>query len=150
MLKMSVRTVLSQLSGKNKKYPDFFKSTGYGTATGLKGVNCTHEFYPFWEGADFIPDDIEEPKPVKINGKTYDYYQVTQKQRQMERNIRATKREIEAQRAIGGDAAELQSKLQKQTGIECKRISKTVIRDSAPGISIGTELRISGMGILRQ
>lgn len=115
MLKMLVRTVLSQLSGKNKKYPDFFKSTGYGTATGLKGVNCTHEFYPFWEGADFIPDDIEEPKPVKINGKTYDYYQVTQKQRQMERNIRATKREIEAQRAIGGNAAELQSKLRKQT-----------------------------------
>lgn len=102
-------------SGKNKKYPDFFKSTGYGTATGLKGVNCTHEFYPFWEGADFVPDDIEEPKPVKINGKTYDYYQVTQKQRQMERNIRATKREIEAQRAIGGDVAELQRKLRKWT-----------------------------------
>ena len=102
-------------SGKNKKYPDFFRSTGYGTATGLKGVNCTHEFYPFWEGADFVPDDIEEPKPVKINGKTYNYYQVTQKQRQMERNIRATKREIEAQRAIGGDAAKLQSKLRKQT-----------------------------------
>lgn len=113
-------------------------------------MNCTHEFYPFWEGADFIPDDIEEPKPVKINGKTYDYYQVTQKQRQMERNIRATKREIEAQRAIGGNAAELQSKLRKQTGIECKRISKTVIRDPAPGISIGTELRVSGMGVLRQ
>lgn len=102
-------------SGKNKKYPDFFKSTGYGTATGLKGVNCTHEFYPFWEGADFIPDDIEEPKPVKINGKTYDYYQVSQQQRKMERDIRATKREIEAQRAIGGDATELQSKLRKQT-----------------------------------
>lgn len=102
-------------SGKNKKYPDFFKSTGYGTATGLKGVNCTHEFYPFWEGADFIPDDIEEPKPVKINGKTYDYYQVSQQQRKMERDIRATKREIEAQRAISGDATELQSKLRKQT-----------------------------------
>ncbi len=115
MLKMSVRTVLSQLSSKNKKYPDFFKSTGYGTATGLKGVNCTHEFYPFWEGVDFIPDDIEEPKPVKINGKTYGYYQVSQQQRKMERDIRATKRKIEAQRAIGGDVAELQSKLRKQT-----------------------------------
>ena len=102
-------------SGKNKKYPDFFKSTGYGTATGLKGVNCTHEFYPFWEGADFVPDDIEEPKPVKINGKTYGYYQVSQQQRKMERDIRATKRKIEAQRAIGGDVAELQSKLRKQT-----------------------------------
>ena len=33
-------------SGKSKKYPDFFKETGYGMATGLKGVNCTHDFYP--------------------------------------------------------------------------------------------------------
>ena len=125
-------------SGKNKKYPDFFKSTGYGTATGLKGVNCTHEFYPFWEGADFVPDDIEEPKPVKINGKTYDYYQVTQKQRQMERNIRATKREIEAQRAIGGDVAELQSKLRKQTA-DYRQFS------AAAGVKVKeNRLRVSG------
>lgn len=102
-------------SGKNKKYPDFIKETGYGTATGLKGVNCTHDFYPFWEGASVIPDDLEESAPVNINGKEYTYYQVSQQQRKMERDIRATKREIEAQRAIGGDTAELQSKLRKQT-----------------------------------
>lgn len=102
-------------SGKNKEYPDFFQETGYGTATGLKGVNCTHDFYPYWEGASIIPEDIKEPEPVKINGKEYDYYQVSQQQRKMERNIRATKREIEAQRAIGGDTAELQSRLRKQT-----------------------------------
>lgn len=102
-------------SGKNKKYPDFFKGTGYGTAAGLKGVNCTHDFYPFWEGASVIPEDIKEPNPVRINGKEYDYYQVSQQQRKMERDIRATKREIEAQKAIGGDTTELQSKLRKQT-----------------------------------
>ena len=102
-------------SGKNKKYPDFFKATGYGTVTGLKGANCTHDFYPFWEGISVIPDDIKEPAPVKINGKEYNYYQVSQQQRKMERDIRATKREIEAQRAIGGDTTELQSKLRKQT-----------------------------------
>lgn len=102
-------------SGKNKEYPDFFQETGYGTATGLKGVNCTHDFYPYWEGTSIIPEDIKEPEPVKINGKEYDYYQVSQQQRKMERNIRATKREIEAQKAIGGDTAELQSRLRKQT-----------------------------------
>lgn len=102
-------------SGKSKKYPDFFKETGYGTATGLKGVNCTHDFYPFWEGASVIPDDLEEPAPVNINGKEYTYYQVSQQQRKMERDIRATKREIEAQRAIGGETTALQSKLRKQT-----------------------------------
>lgn len=102
-------------SGRNKKYPDFFSGTGYGTVTGLKGANCTHDFYPFWEGISEIPDDIREPAPVKINGKEYNYYQITQKQRKMERDIRATKREIKAQKAIGGDTAELQSKLRKQT-----------------------------------
>lgn len=102
-------------SGKNKEYPDFFQETGYGTATGLKGVNCTHDFYPYWEGTSIIPEDIKEPVPVKINGKEYNYYQVSQQQRKMERNIRATKREIEAQKAIGGDTAELQSRLRKKT-----------------------------------
>lgn len=102
-------------SGKNKKYPDFFKETGYGTVAGLKGANCTHDFYPFWEGASVIPEDIKEPPPIKVNGKEYTYYQATQQQRKMERDIRATKREIEAQKAIGGDITELQSKLRGQT-----------------------------------
>lgn len=112
-------------SGKSKKYPDFFKETGYGMATGLKGVNCTHDFYPFWEGASIIPDDLEEPDPVKINGREYDYYQVSQQQRKMERGIRATKREIEAQKAIGGETAELQSKLRKQNS-DYKQFSAAV------------------------
>ena len=109
-------------SGKNKKYPDFFKETGYGTAIGLKGVNCTHDFYPFWEGASIIPEDIKEPDSVIINGKEYNYYQATQQQRKMERDIRATKREIEAQRSISGSTTELQSKLRKQTA-DYKRFS---------------------------
>lgn len=101
-------------SGKSKKYPDFVKETGYGTVTGLKGANCTHDFYPYWEGASVIPEDIKEPEPRMIGGKTYTYYESTQKQRQMERQIRATKREIEAQKNIGGDTQELQSKLRGQ------------------------------------
>lgn len=102
-------------SGKNKKYPDFFKETGYGSVTGLKGVNCTHDFYPFWEGSSVIPEDIKEPDPVTIDGKEYTYYQATQQQRKMERDIRATKREIEAQKAIGGSTNELNSMLRVKT-----------------------------------
>lgn len=112
-------------SGKSKKYPDFFKETGYGTAEGLKGVNCTHDFYPFWEGASIIPDDIVEPDPVTIDGKEYTYYQATQKQRQMERNIRAIKREIEAQNAIGGSTTVLNSMLRAKTN-EYQRFSRKV------------------------
>lgn len=109
-------------SGKSKKYPDFFKETGYGTVTGLKGANCTHDFYPFWEGVSVIPEDIKEPKLVKVSGREYTYYQASQKQRKMERDIRATKREIEALRSIGGDTSALQSKLRGQTA-EYKKFS---------------------------
>jgi hypothetical protein len=98
-------------SGKSRKYADFFKETGYGTVTGLKGANCAHDFYPFWEGAWVIPEDIVEPDPVMINGKEYTYYQCTQKQRSMERDIRALKREINACEALGMDSKELRSKL---------------------------------------
>lgn len=91
-------------SGNNKKYESLEKGTGYGTPTGLKGVNCTHNFYPYWEG-DYIPPDIEYDETV---------YRNTQKQRAMERKIRATRREIEAQKAIGGSVTELKGRLKKQ------------------------------------
>lgn len=101
-------------SGKSKKYPDFVKETGYGTVTGLKGANCTHDFYPYWEGASVVPDNVTVPEPKVIDGKKYTYYQMTQQQRKMERQIRATKREIEAQNIVGGDVTVLKNKLSRQ------------------------------------
>ena len=75
-------------SGKNKKYPDFYESTGYGTGAGLCGWNCRHSFSPYFEGMDnpFKDFDSEE------NKKTYDLEQ----QRTLERRIRGTKREVAA------------------------------------------------------
>src|SRR5574344_1980486 len=101
--------------GQTKKYPNFEESTGYGTVTGLKGANCSHDFDPYWEGISVKEEPLKEPDPVMVDGKEYDYYAATQKQRLMERNIRATKREIEAQKAIGGDTSVLQANLRKQT-----------------------------------
>ena len=127
-------------SGKSKKYPDFIKETGYGTVTGLKGVNCTHDFYPYWEGASIIPEDIKEPDLRTIGGKTYTYYESTQKQRQMERQIRATKREIEATKSIGGDAQDLQNKLRGQMA-DYKSFSKAAglkERDNRLRVESGT------------
>ena len=127
-------------SGKSKKYPDFVKGTGYGTVTGLKGANCTHDFFPYWEGASIIPEDIKEPDPRTIGGKTYTYYESTQKQRQMERQIRATKREIEAQSAIGGDTAELRSKLRAKSS-EYRQFSEAAglkVRDNRLRVESGS------------
>lgn len=131
-------------SGKSRKYPDFFKETGYGTVTGLKGANCTHDFYPFWEGASVIPKDIKEPKPVMINGKEYTYYQCTQKQRYMERDIRALKREINACEALGMDSQELRSKLKMKMS-EYRKFS-----DSANLKPKNNRLRAYGSGKLSE
>lgn len=130
-------------SGKSKIYPDFFKETGYGTVTGLKGANCTHDFYPYWEGVSVIPEDIKEPDPRTIGGKTYTYYESTQKQRQMERQIRATKREIEAQKSLGGDTQDLQNKLRGQMA-DYKSFSKAAglkERDNRLRVVTGTTNR---------
>lgn len=102
-------------SGKSKKYPDFVTVTGYGDAAGLKGVNCTHEFYPFWEGISEIPPKKVEPDPVTVDGKTYTRYEATQKQRQMERSIRADKRERDALKSVGEDTKEINARIRKKT-----------------------------------
>lgn len=75
--------------GKTAKYPDFIQSTGYGSITGLCGINCRHSFSPYFEGMDnpFEQYDTEE---------NYRKYQKEQRQRTLERRIRDTKREVMA------------------------------------------------------
>ncbi|MFR2745840.1 MAG: phage minor capsid protein [Roseburia hominis] len=101
-------------------------ATGYPSdPLGLCGYNCRHTFYVFFEGVSEPNQWEPEPEPVMVNGREYDYYHAMQRQRQMERQIRATKREIEAQKALGGDTKELQSRLRKQTA-DYKRFSADV------------------------
>lgn len=100
-------------SGKDKRYETLEKGTGYGTVTGLKGANCSHNFYPYWPGISVKEPDLKEPPPVDINGRKYTYYQATQKQRAYERELRALKRETLIQENSGGDPikiSELKSK----------------------------------------
>lgn len=77
--------------------------TGYpDDPTGLCGYNCRHTFYPFIEGIS-EPNPIEkDPEPVTIDGRTYTYYQATQVQRRIERELRELKRQY-----IGGDETRL-------------------------------------------
>lgn len=102
---------------KYPQYADFYDSTDYGSITGLKGVNCSHNFYPYWEG-DPIPE-YKEPEPVMINGKEYTYYEATQEQRRQERQIRQSRRELETLKAVSASPEEIQkaqAKLSKQLG----------------------------------
>lgn len=78
---------------------------------GLYGYNCRHRIYPWFRGVSTLPDEDPEPEPVTIDGKQYDYYAMSQKQRAMESRIRAHKREREAMQKLGMDTKEVQKKI---------------------------------------
>ena len=71
---------------------------GYGTATGFKGVNCRHDWYPYSKGSarTYTQEQLDawENEKVTYNGKEYSKYDATQLQRAMERRIRADKKEL--------------------------------------------------------
>ena len=88
------------VNGTDGRHRNLEEATGYPSdPKGLHGYNCRHVFYPFWEGISQPNQWPPEPDPVEINGKTYTYYQATQQQRKMEREIRALLREEYAYRA---------------------------------------------------
>lgn len=89
-------------------YPDFVETTGYGTGPGLGGWNCKHHFYPYVEGVmepTYSKSDLDamkgENRTFTFEGKQYDGYTATQKQRQIERTVRKLKREQTAYKAAG-------------------------------------------------
>lgn len=87
-------------------------STGLGTVSGLMGANCRHQYYGWFEGAPRAYSDkdlyalTEEGGPqIEYNGKSYTYYEASQKQREMERRIISTKRELIGYNAAGDTEA---------------------------------------------
>ena len=135
------------LSGKSKKYPSLKAVTGYGTVTGLKGANCRHDFYPVREGISepsYTEEELKniDPPPFEYNGKTYTYYEATQRQRAMERSMRKTKREILAADATDDkDRFTEKSVLLRRQKDEYGRFSK------AAGLSVRNErAQVGGFG----
>lgn len=96
------------LTHSRSDYPDFYDSTGYGTGEGLCGWNCYHSFFPFFDGLSTrsFSDD-----PSRDAGHDNDEdYELQQKQRYYERQIRSAKKEVatweatvEAAKANGKD-----------------------------------------------
>lgn len=74
-------------TGRDKRFPDFVSSTGYGSITGLSGVNCRHSFGTGdGENNPFEQYDSEENRKA---------YEAQQRQRTLERRIRDTKRKVQ-------------------------------------------------------
>lgn len=75
---------------------------GLGSVTGLCGVNCYHEYYPFFPGISernwtdewLREQNAKEDMPRTWRGKEYTAYEATQKQRQMETSMRAQRQKV--------------------------------------------------------
>lgn len=96
------------------------KDIGYGTGDGFKGWNCRHDWYPFFEGISeraYSKQQLKEYKNKKVvyNGQEMSYYDGTQKQREMERQIRATRRELNGYNAAmdATDDESIRAEIQK-------------------------------------
>lgn len=91
-------------------YPDFFAVTGYGTGPGLMGWNCRHTFGPYFPGITEL-----DVLPERHEGMTSEgLYEATQRQRELERAIRKTKRDIHALDQAGVDNTRARLKLGRQ------------------------------------
>jgi len=79
---------------------------GHGDVAGFMGANCRHNWYPFFPGIS-KPNWTKETlanidvQPFEYKGKTYNAYEATQKQRQIERSMRKTKRAMTGFQAAG-------------------------------------------------
>ena len=84
---------------------------GLGSATGLLGVNCYHEYYPFFPGIserNWTDEWLEEKKrqentPKTFGGKEYTLYEAKQQQRKKETAMRAQREKVKLLEAGGAD-----------------------------------------------
>lgn len=73
-------------TGEDKRFPDFYEVTGYGTGVGLSGYNCRHSFGS-GDGVNNPYADIQTADNVRVE-------KLEQRQRALERRVRKTKREV--------------------------------------------------------
>lgn len=103
------------LVGSSTKYANFYEATGYGTGGGLCGVNCRHNFYPFFEDSkpSYSNNEIRAMNnaTVTYQGKDIAQDKALQIQRNLERTVRKWKRVQSANEGAGLDNAQAKMKV---------------------------------------
>ena len=100
--------------GKAWSMQELKQVCGLGEITGLKGINCYHDFKPIPPGAKRTYTDEQlqkmldaENTPREYNGKQYTTYEALQQQRKMERGMRAQRQKIKLLQEGGADDQEI-------------------------------------------
>jgi hypothetical protein len=122
-----------KLVGSTAEYPNLVEATDLGSVTGLKGANCTHDYYPYVLGASVRAYTDEQLKDMEkksketfsYKGQEYTPYEATQHQRKIETAMRESKRQLIALKEVGleEDFKIASVKLQQQRK-EYKQFSK--------------------------
>lgn len=88
---------------------------GHGDVDGFQGANCRHSWFPYFEGISNPAASPSEFLEFEYDGKVYDAYEASQKQRSMERQIRMLKRKEIAYKSAGltKDAENVRMRLRK-------------------------------------
>lgn len=135
-------------SGKSRKYPDFVKTTGYGTGAGLGGWNCSHSFRPWFEGMSRTYDKAllkeYQAKDYEYNGVRMTEYEALQEQRKIERSIRRWKREQNALQAAGLDSSEASAKIAEWNRRQKDFLEQTGLKADGTRVVVGKTVEKQG------
>lgn len=103
-----VYSLKGDITIEGTRYRDFYSATRYGSVDGLCGANCRHSFAPYIHGA---PRSYE-PNPDHPSGLSNDeVYDLTQKQRYLERKIREDKRDLRGAQLLYEDNPSLENQV---------------------------------------
>ena len=112
--------------------PDYLSldDIGYGSAEGFMGVNCRHNWYPYFPGKSKRFWDDETLEDFKYKGKTYDEHSAYQRLRNLERTARKHERKAKLFNAIGDKEAETTEKVREQIVKQEQKKFKKVIKNN--------------------
>lgn len=135
-------------SGKSRKYPDFVKTTGYGTGAGLGGWNCSHSFRPWFEGMSRTYDKAllkeYQAKDYEYNGVKMTEYEALQEQRKIERSIRRWKREKNAMQAAGLDSSAASARITEWNRRQKDFLEQTGLKADGIRVAVGKTVEKQG------
>ena len=106
-----------KIHGEDDEYPNLKDSTGYpDDILGLGGVNCRHRMFPFVPG-------VSTPNPMRFSEEeNKKAYELSQRQRKLERDMRKIKKKKAAAEASGDK--EKVKKLKEQIKLKGKEIDE--------------------------
>ena len=114
-------------------YPSVYAVCGLDQVDGLRGVNCRHHYFPWFEGVSvrtYTEEDLAAMKwatPKQYGDKSYTYYEATQVLRRAENKHRKLQRQAAVAEADGEtDKAERYKAKQRAVEEEYQRFAHTL------------------------